>query len=96
MDYFGNYEARTCGTPACALGNYAFRRDLQKTFRLNGNNVLLSSGSDCFCGDPWEEVKEHFGISEKQADELFDQGGCGNAKTHLQAAKYIEEFVARN
>jgi hypothetical protein len=37
---------------------------------------------------------EHFGISTGEAMEMFDVSGCGGARTALQAARYIERFVA--
>jgi hypothetical protein len=82
-----------CGTPGCALGHYAARHDLQDYFRLN-QHWLESSRPD-----PMEIIygaMDHFEITEKQSDELFSEVGCGNAKTPIQAAEYIEAFVERH
>lgn len=95
--YQGKF-AHSCGTPACAFGHYAARRDLQKTFKLNVNDV----GTDWVTKDGrpvWydeESVTSHFGITEDQGRELFSSQGCGNAQTPKQAARYIERFVEKN
>ena len=89
MFYFGH----DCGTPACAMGNYAFRRDLQRTFILRGQDVLTkASDSDL---RTWIDMRVHFGITEAETVELFDTDGCGGAETHEQAATYIEKFVVK-
>lgn len=41
-------------------------------------------------------IKEHFGLTDEQAAELFWMTGCGNAQTEHEAADYIEAFVARD
>lgn len=96
-----------CGTPACALGHYAARPDLQDTFKLIGDreglylkNVTHPScgSSNCYCGSA---VCAHFDITPEQATELFASGadeitpvGCGNPANAIEAAEYIERFVA--
>lgn len=85
-----------CGTPACALGHYAARTDLQRLMRiLNGEAVYRESinGYGICYADAC--VVKHFGIYWSEADRLFGPEGCGNAKTTKQAARYIERFVAR-
>jgi hypothetical protein len=60
----------------------------------------------CYAG---EEVCEHFEITVEQATELFSDGeddpdysehyipvGCGNPKNAIEAAEYIERFVAEH
>jgi len=89
----------SCGTPACAMGHYAARIDLQSLYtiarRYDGPFVMLVNGqpSGCF----WEEnpTLGYFGITEEEGIELFYSNGCGEAKTPNQAADYIERFVAR-
>jgi len=91
----------SCGTPACALGHYASRGDLQKAFKLGDPSgtssyqfvVLRKWGGfvDYYAG----AVLDHFGIEYPEAGELFGGNGCGGAKTVKQAAKYIENFVKR-
>jgi hypothetical protein len=98
-----------CGTPACALGHYAARTDLQDAFKLiagSGGLYLkeavsphLSSGLYC----AGAAVCEHFGAIElfHDGDEDCDGNvitpvGCGNPATALAAAEYIERFVAEH
>jgi len=95
-----------CGTPGCALGTYASRSDLQRVLRINecitidvhGNRinqpVMVLASKPNFTAD-YNDVLEHFGINDEEAEELFDHGGCGNAQTPIEAAKYIENFVAK-
>lgn len=84
-----------CGTPACAMGHYAARRDLQRTFKLSDDGELTDNdGMVVWHSD--EDACQHFDITHEQALRLFDGiYGCGYAKTAKQAAKYIERFVAR-
>jgi hypothetical protein len=94
-----------CGTPACALGHYCARTDLQSAFVLSKHtdrgdremptwpapidDVTVALGFDD------EEVRTHFGLTEDQAEELFGSEGCDGARTALEAAAYIRAFVAR-
>lgn len=98
-----------CGTPGCALGHYAARRDLQDEFSL-----ATSDGVNCPLEDSIETdehgrirvgaglsccaqaVCDHFGISKDEAHELFSGSGCGMAATAKAAAEYIRTFVANN
>lgn len=86
----GLVAPRGCETPACVLGHYAARRDLQKCFTLN-------TAGDIVEGTYIEEILElamsHFGIDADDAEKLFGVMGCNNAKTPIAAAKYIERFV---
>lgn len=80
-----------CGTPACALGHYAAREDLQSDFSLSfwqGN--LEFPGNDHNAA-----ICEHFGINANEGMELFSFWGCGDAATTLGAALYIEAFAER-
>jgi len=83
----------SCGTPACALGHYAFRRDLQRAFQLNEGELATSSGQWIDFGE--YKVLEHFGINGSESFDLFSARGCDNAKTAIQAAIYIEKFLDR-
>lgn len=88
----------SCGTPACALGHYVARTDLQSAFlpppigaryRINDvNGLMLYPFGPLVLG--------HFGLSETELEELFDEEGCGGAKTAVEAAEYIEKFVNEN
>lgn len=97
MDYYGHYVEgsikNTCGTPACALGHYAARRDLQKTMRLSIDGEVCNAKGKYI--DAVHTASKLFGITEGEGWELFDSDGCGNAHTPKAAARYIERFVAR-
>lgn len=89
MEHFGS----SCGTPMCALGHYAARRDLQQEFLLSSSGALQTKyGKDVWFDD--DQMVRHFGISEEMADRLFGAEGCGNAETALEAAEFVERFVA--
>lgn len=91
MSMFGH----SCGTPACALGHYAARRDLQHTFQLDSGALRYADGA----GGVWLNsitVREHFDLTSEQIDTLFDEHGCDNAQTAEQAALFIEYFVECN
>ncbi len=98
-----NEEANFCGTPACALGHYAARTDLQRILKvsiLKNHEGIPYATMDAFGGEPgcdWDDevVCQHFGITDDEFYELFDAEGCGGARTALQAAKYIEKFVVK-
>lgn len=90
-----------CGTPACALGHYAAREDLQDAFTLNKDGDFCGASYDdpddaYELGMDSRRVLGHFRITKHQAWELFSEEGCGFAATPIQAAEYIESFVARN
>jgi hypothetical protein len=83
----------SCGSPCCALGHYAWRRDLQQTFELIHASVysLIDDAEDC-CFDG-SVICEHFGLTRNEANALFSERGCGQAITALDAARYIERFA---
>lgn len=84
-----------CGTPACVLGHYASRADLQSEFGLEGMTILelaTCRRPDC----DGEEIQLHFDITGEQACELFDVEGCDDAKTPAEAIAYIRKFIDTN
>lgn len=85
-------DEHKCGTPACALGHYAVRDDLQLEFGLDREGELVNSDGDIM-GHNDDAVYRHFGVTHTEADALFDSGGCGGANTAEEAAVFIEEFV---
>ena len=85
---------RDCGTPACALGHYAFRTDLQKSFRLDTRGDLVFGRSTEIDYDS-SEILVHFGITRAEAETLFGRQGCNDAQSAAEASVYIREFVAR-
>lgn len=97
-------HVNTCGTPACAFGHYAARADLQSEFSINTAEdpmrfecdgvYRLANGEAIPTGYDMREVREHFGLTPVQIDDLFCSSGCDGAKTPIEAAEYIERFVA--
>lgn len=91
-----------CGSPGCALGNYAVRHDLQDAFSLryaekNGGTAQLVRRDDeynTFLGYDSREVVEHFGLTKGEAGVLFGEDGCGDARVASEAAAYIEQWAA--
>ena len=82
-----------CGTPACALGHYAARRDLQREFR-----VITDHNGVRYLEDPMSAIDKsmkHFGLRDLEFQELFGAEGCGDAKTTKKAIRYIEKFIER-
>lgn len=76
--------ANECGTPACALGHYADRRDLQDRFELKRSGYhnkpwLFFDGHPS--GYHSDDVLEWFGINDDEAEELFAAEGCGGGET---------------
>lgn len=100
-----NQKIERCGTPACALGHYAARKDLQKKFTLATRNnrkteagkLIWRNGVPAEFGeyarDGQMTVSEYFDISKIDVENLFNSDGCDNAKTPTDAANYIEKFV---
>lgn len=102
-----NAYAHDCKTPACVLGNYAIRDDLQNVFELHGYTRwdgrmlvgLVPKGDEDFltihttldCDGP--TIQEHFALQQGEANNMFGMYGCGDASTPLQAAEYIARFV---
>lgn len=104
-----NAYAHDCKTPACVLGNYAIRDDLQDVFELHeytrwdgrklvglvpkGNPGFIESGHNTMDCDG-TMVQEHFAIGDGVASNIFGVCGCDDADTPQEAAAYIEKFVA--
>ncbi|MDJ0764826.1 MAG: hypothetical protein QNJ97_17730 [Myxococcota bacterium] len=81
-----------CGTPACALGHYAARRDLQRSFVLRKNGLVRATSGE----GPLGEAAQHFGLSSEEVYHLFEYDGCGGAGTDIsKAIDYIESFINR-
>jgi hypothetical protein len=88
MEFYGHVN---CNTPACALGHYAHRTDLQDALILVNGCVRQSDGH---YASYWTAlVREHFDIDRDEVEALFSDSGCGNASTAIEAAEFIERFV---
>lgn len=93
--YPGNFTmamyADSCGTPGCALGNYAARKDLQNVLSLSKEGNLVSRCRHAQLG--W--LLDWFGINPGEWSSLFGLHGCNRAQTASDAAEYIERFVSQ-
>jgi hypothetical protein len=87
---WGETPEHWCGSPACALGHYVARPDLQSEFYVHESHMLRRNTHKAVFT---QGFVDHFGIEFEEYDELFDEQGCGNAKTPEEAAQYIERFV---
>jgi len=99
-----------CGTPACVLGHYAVRKDVQELFALGIENIshfaysvrgeLLYRESTVHEYRPTDyyspEVRGHFDINMDECEALFGPIGCNNALTEEEAADFIEKCVAED
>jgi len=108
-DFRMNIYMNNCGTPACALGHYAARTDLQNVFGLSRisdrslgpvGTVICLDGSYTIMQTPFTVAAEHFDITITETIELFAGDGCGKNDNELitakQAITYIEDFIARH
>jgi hypothetical protein len=92
----GLYVNGGCGTPACALGHYASRTDLQTAYRLKPDSEIIVRTSDGSCVDyNTMDIADHFEIQGDDLEDLFSPEGCGSALSTIEAAEFIEAFVAR-
>lgn len=98
-------ERFDCGTPACALGHYAARTDLQKAFkivlekdvhgRVFSADICDRHGISIDAPEDEPLISEHFGLSTAEVVEIFGTEGCNDAKTPKAAVKYIRRFIER-
>lgn len=93
--------ALSCGTPGCAWGHYCHRRDLQNEFMLDkhGDPVSVSTDEEGRHRDAElssDMIDKHFDLPSTAVVKLFGSHGCGNAQTAIEAAEYIERFVAEH
>lgn len=91
MFFHDLYSGHPCGTPACALGHWAYAN--QDRWENCYNTPTLKHRRNVSIFDA---VHEEFGLNSTQASELFGGYGCGFAKDAKQAAAYIRDFVFRN
>ena len=100
MERFVHYNE--CGTPGCAFGNYAARRDLQRDYKIvkkvadefAGSNVNVIEYNDT--EGLGKSIGSHFDISRAQVEELFGVSGSGGSVNQFDpigVALYIRKFV---
>lgn len=93
--------AKACGTPACAMGHYAVRTDLQRSFAIDadGDLVVRKKGYSAYynTGDNTmvenHQISHHFDITDDDREDLFGSKGCDGAKTPGEASAFIKHFV---
>lgn len=80
------------GWPTDPFGHYVAREDLQ-TFlkRSNGASRYVENGNIAFAFSP--SVCDHFGITDRQAEELFGPLCCDEAESPTEAIAYFERFI---
>lgn len=83
-----------CGTPACAFGHYASRNDLQQFCKFDQISIVSFDDEDSLVDYDDPETCEHFGVTRDESILIFREDGCGRAKTAVEAAEFIENFVA--
>lgn len=94
--YNQNATVHPCGTPACAIGHWAVNN--KRRWHVNPDFVVYKplATDDHFAGlDFIAAAEKEFGIGFNQAEELFNERGCGNARTAKAAARYIRKFIKR-
>lgn len=89
-------EVTNDGEPCCAWAHYVKRPDLQDAFIEMDPDGYVRSKTATGMTYADSQVLNHFGITEDQAESLFGQEGCAEARTTDEAAEYIERFVAHN
>lgn len=105
--YDGNQPGTACGTPACLLGNYAARTDLQRFIKVELTSYprdatyrseyadLKYVRNGCLASYMAAPVQKHFGLSQSEAENLFADDGCNDAQTDkAKALRYVRKFVA--
>lgn len=85
-----------CGTPACAIGHWAAHERSRWVFKRGDGVRLKASNNMISVPNLMQDAATDFAITQLQAIELFENEGCGNARTAHQAALYIRKFVKEN
>jgi hypothetical protein len=90
-----------CGAPACAIGHYVSRQDLQDEFKpvvsdseyFDGDGTAYIRKGDIVIFFDNRSMRDHFDLDGDEFGALFGGGGCGGAKTATRAADVIQHFV---
>lgn len=90
-----------CGTPACLLGNFGARSDLQPLLCIKSGELEWCQSSEkeyndmefmyVRYSDP--RLLEYFDITEDEAADLLGPEGCDGAKTRDEALDYVESMM---
>ena len=101
-DFDMNNYVHACGTPACVLGYFASRVDLQRKFVLAKNAQgymtcqLRVQDHDYPVDYEDTQVLGYFGINREQAEYLFGGGYPNDGKTPAQMRRKIRKFIDKN
>ncbi len=92
------YGTHACGTAYCAIGNYAYRRDLQSFLKIDIPNLFYADGAIACYDD--KKVRDHFGLHEDEIRRFFSPYALATRETvaekcHTpqQVADYIETYL---
>jgi hypothetical protein len=88
--YTQEFYMHTCGSPACALGHWAYHNQDRWGFFATGSLPRLKGLED---STSMQSAQMEFDLCPEEARELFEIEGCGYAKTAAEAAAYIRQFV---
>lgn len=96
-EFHMEHYAHRCGAPACALGHYAARRDLQQKFVLRKSEyafdrLVLFTKEEGEVSWAGRTFRDYFGIDGEEAAFLF--GSEHTYRTQEDEALLIEDFVA--
>lgn len=80
-DFTMQYFVQSCGTPACALGHYAFRRDLQHTFKFVA-----------FIGEVWDSNARSFQPGVKYDIARVDDAHDRQSSLSYDSVEVLEHF----
>lgn len=92
-----NVFTHSCGTPACALGNYGTRKDQNAFWYDTG----YSRPRFCYAGeDPFAIASQHFGIKHSEAEALFGgnkfyTGDYATRATTKDVMVGLTQFIAK-
>ncbi len=95
---YGADKGETCGTPACLLGHYAARIDVQRRFSLRKDGEVRTHGKGRYANSLIQRAADHFGITFDDAHAMFGNSqapGANQAKSPAGAAQYVERFIER-
>lgn len=93
--YMGSY-IKPCGAPACVLGHYCAREDLQDDFSVRYRGIISRNANpnDNSLGFDSIEVRRHFDLRFDESHAIFGEYGCRNARHPEQVSEFIRDFVA--
>jgi hypothetical protein len=89
----GYYQGRIghpCGTPACAIGHYAYEGN---TGRFGWTKDGEAHSARDFPAHLFKQIEHEFCLGTYEVDVIFGGAGCDNAQTAGEAAEFIRQFI---